>query len=217
MTGAVLLAGAGVLGSAGDARAQTAAPRTALPRTTDPSKPPLDVRVADVSGNTVTLAWDPPANNDFWWFYVYDNGAKEAVVGTGETTPTEITMKRLRPGMTHEFTMIYGEFIGLGDSAKLSAPSNPVRVSIPASSDTTPPTVPGNARLVPTGDGTVFLLEWDPSTDDVTPQDQIQYDFVDWTGFTNIYGVTNGEEFYGSGSVRAVDLAGNRSALSGSV
>lgn len=187
-----------------------------MPRTTDPSKPPLDIRVASVSGNTVTLAWDPPANNDFWWFYVYDNGAKEGVVGTGETTPTEITMKRLPPGVTHEFTMIYGEFIGLGDSARLSAPSNAVRVSIPASTDTTPPTTPGNARLVATGDGTVFLLEWDPSTDDVTPPDQIQYDYVDWTGFTDIYGVTNGEEFFGSGSVRAVDLAGNRSALSNS-
>ncbi len=203
MTGVALVVCAGLLGSAGTARAAT-----------DPTKPPLAVQIADVSGNTVTLAWDPPANNNFWWFYVYDNGAKEAVVGTGAATPTGITLKRLRSGTTHEFTVIYGEFIGLGDSANLSAPSAAVRVTLAADSDTTPPTAPPNARHELQPDGCSFLTTWDPSTDDVTPQDQLQYDFVDWTGFTLAYGLQPGRFDMSAGSVRAVDAAGNRSALS---
>lgn len=207
-SGVALLGGAGVLGNATRARADT-----------DPTKPALEnVHVASQSGNTITLAWDaPPAGEfDFWWFYVFDNGAKEAVIGTGSNgTPTRITMRRLPPGTTHEFTIIYGDFIGLGDSAKLSPPSEPVRVTLPPSADTVPPTTPPNVRIEAIGDGTVFVRKWDPSTDDVTPQEQLQYDFVDWTGFTLFYGVESGMPEGTTGSVRAVDEAGNRSPLSG--
>lgn len=210
ITGAALLGGATVLGSAQSAHAETA------PRSTDPSKPPLTVQVASVSGNTITLAWEPPANNNaFWWFYVYDNGAKESIIGTGSAgTPSGATLKRLRSGVTHEFTVTYGDFIGLGDAAQISAPSSPVQVGLPASSDTSPPTTPANARRELQADGCSFLTKWDPSTDDVTPQDQLKYDFVSWVGFTQEYGATSGTSDMSSGSVRAVDAAGNRSALS---
>lgn len=204
-TGAALLAAAAVLGSAQAARANV-----------DPSKPPLNVRVASVSGNTVTLAWTPPANNNFWWIYIYDNDAKEFITDAGQSGAT---LKRLRSGATHTFTAIYGDFTSdpkdtgvNSDNFSESAPSAPVKVTLSASSDTTPPTVPGNVREEPQGDGTVFLTKWDPSTDNVTPQDKIQYDVVNWTGFTQFYGATSGTTDWESASVRAIDEAGNRSA-----
>lgn len=211
ISGGALLGGAGLLGGT-----QSAVAATATPQTTDPTKEPLTVHVANVSGNTVTLAWDPPVDNgNFWWFYVYDNGAKELIVGTGsDGTPAGATLKRLRSGVTHEFTATYGDFIGIGDSAQISAPSAPVQVTLSASADTTPPTTPANARRELQPDGCSFLTKWDPSTDDVTPQDQLQYDFVSWVGFTQQYDAVSGTADMSSGSVRAVDAAGNRSALS---
>ncbi|GAB3426298.1 fibronectin type III domain-containing protein [Flindersiella endophytica] len=201
-TGAALLAGAAALGTAPAALANV-----------DPSKPPLDVRVARVSGNTVTLAWTPPANNNFWWIYIYDNDAKEFITDAGKS---EATLQRLRSGTTHTFTAIYGEFTddpkNSGPNFLESAPSAPVEVTLPPSTDTTAPTTPGRVRREATGDGTVFLTTWDPSTDDVTPQAEIQYDIVNWTGFTEFYGGTSGTTDWGASSVRAVDEAGNRSA-----
>jgi len=219
MAGCALLGGApGVLGSAGPARADTTA------QFTDPTKPALHVRVANVSGNTITLAWDPPASNE-WWFYVYDNGNKEFIVGASLAgAPTGATLKRLKSGQTHEFTVTYGEFIGIGDSARISVPSAPVRVTLPPNIDTTPPTTPGNlvgdpqpdgCRFLP--DGCSFVAKWDPSTDDVTPQDELQYDFITWVGFTLEYDVQSDTLDLGSGTVRAVDAAGNRSGPSNQI
>lgn len=201
-TGAALLVGAGVLGGAQAAGASV-----------DPAKPPLDVRVENVSGNTVTLAWTPPANNNFWWIYIYDNDTKEFITDAGKSGAT---LKRLRSGTTHKLTAIYGEFTddpkNPGPNFSESAPSVSVQVALPASSDITPPTAPGNVRSEPQGDGSSFLTKWDPSTDDVTPQNKIQYDIVNWTGFTELYGGTSGTADWASASVRAVDVAGNRSA-----
>jgi hypothetical protein len=218
--GCALLGGAsGVLGSAALARADTTA------QFTDPTKPRLHVRVANVSDNTITLAWDPPASNESWWFYVYDNGNKEFIVGTSLAgAPTGATLKRLKSGQTHAFTVTYGDFIGIGDSARISAPSAPVRVTLPPNVDTTPPTTPGNlvsdpqpdgCRFLP--DGCSFLAKWAPSTDDVTPQDELQYDFITWVGFTLVYDVQPDTFDLGSGTVRAVDAAGNRSRPSNQI
>jgi hypothetical protein len=201
-TGATLLAGVAALGNAQAAQAGI-----------DPSKPPLDVRVASVSGNDVTLAWTPPAGNNFWWIYIYDNDAKELITDAGKGG---FTLERLRSGTTHTFTAIYGDFTSdpknPGPNFSVSAPSAPVRVTLPARSDTRPPTVPGRVRSEPRGDGTVFVTAWDPSTDDVTPQAKIQYDIVSWTGFTSWYGGESGTTDWGAVNVRAVDEAGNRSA-----
>jgi ABC-type sugar transport system substrate-binding protein len=82
--GSALLSAAAVLGSSPAAQAAT-----------DPSKPPLNVRVANVSRNTVTLAWEPPPNQPGWWIYIYDNGVKEFITDIGKTGAT---LKRLRPG-----------------------------------------------------------------------------------------------------------------------
>lgn len=189
---------------------------TAAHAQTDPSKPPLNVRVASVSGNTVTLAWTRPADNPQWWIYIYDNNAKEFITDIGKSGAT---LKRLRSGTTHTFTVIYGDFtddpkdtgVNSGNFNE-SAPSAPVQVTLPASSDTTPPTAPGHVRTEAQGDGTVFVTKWDPSTDNVTPQDKIQYDAVNWTGFTSFYGATSGTADWG-GAIRAVDEAGNRSPV----
>lgn len=199
--GATLLAGAAALGNAPVAQAGV-----------DPSKRPLDVRVASVSGNTVTLAWTSPAPDSHGlWVYIYDNDAKEFIT---TARSSGATLERLRSGTTHTFTAIWGDFTddpkNPGPNFSVSAESAPVSVTLPPSSDTTPPTTP-NARTEVRGDGTVFVTVWDPSTDDVTPQDEIQYDALSWTGFTSIYGVTSGEsEWHG---IRAVDEAGNRSGV----
>jgi hypothetical protein len=150
ITGVVLVGGAGLSSRAGAARAATA------PRSTDSTKPPLNVRVTGVAGNTITLAWDSPVNNDWWWFYLPDNGDEECAIGTGSAgTPT---------GTAHSFTVIYGEFIGPGGSARLSATSAPVRITLPANADATPPTAPRNARREVQADGCSFLTEWDPQS-----------------------------------------------------
>ncbi|MGW5365134.1 fibronectin type III domain-containing protein [Actinopolymorpha pittospori] len=202
-TSTALPAGATVLGGGQTAQASV-----------DPSKPPLNVRVASVSGNTVTLTWTPPANNNFWWIYIYDNDAKEFIIDAGKSGAT---LKRLRSGTTHTFTAIYGEFTDdpkhPGPNFNVSAPSAPVQVTLRANSDTRPPAVPGHVRSEPQGDGSSFLTTWDPSTDDVTPQARIQYDVVNWTGFTQFYGATSGTTDWGPAGVRAVDEAGNRSAV----
>jgi hypothetical protein len=180
----------------------------------DSSKRPLDVRVDDVSGNTVTLAWTAPASGvgHGLWIYLYDNDAKEFIT---HASNSGATLKRLRSGTTYTFTAIWGDFTSdpqnPGPNFSVSAPSAPVQVTLAARPDTTPPTAPGNVRTVPVVDGTVFVTEWDPSTDDVTPQDRIQYDSINWTGFTDFYGATSGTQEWGS--IRAVDEAGNRSAV----
>lgn len=203
-SGSALLGATAMLGSplaAGAARA-----------TTDPSKPPLDVRIANVSGNTITLAWNQPPDHMFT--YVYDNNAPEYFFGG--YLSTGVTLKRMQSGMTHTFTVVYGDpYYGDPRNAppdfSFSPPSAPVQVTLAPSSDTTPPTPPTNVRDTTTGDGTEFVTEWDPSTDDVTPQDQIQYDVLGY-GFTTAYGVTSPAQGTADG-IRAVDLAGNRSAV----
>lgn len=70
------------------------------------------------------------------------------------------------------------------------------------------------ARCEIQADGCSFLTKWDQSTDEATPQDQLQYDFVDWTGLTNVYDLTSGTTGMGAGGVPAVDVAGNRSPFS---
>jgi hypothetical protein len=65
-----------------------------------------------------------------------------------------------------------------------------VRVTLPGGSDITPPTTP-NVRTEVLVDGCTFVTVWDPSSDDVTAQDKIRYDAVDWTGFIPPRGVTS--------------------------
>jgi hypothetical protein len=201
MTGAALLTGAAFLGTVQPAQANV-----------DPSKPPLDVRITRVNGNTVTLAWNRPANNLSWWIYVYDNNAEEFIT---DIEQSGATLKRLQSGTTHSFTVIYGDFTedpaGSGPNFNESAPSALIQVTLPANSDTTPPTAPDNISNEPQGDGSWFLTKWDPSTDDVTPQSKIQYDIINWTGFTQFYGATSGTRDWQASNIRAVDEAGNRS------
>ncbi|GAA5025734.1 fibronectin type III domain-containing protein [Actinopolymorpha pittospori] len=207
-TGAALIGGIGILGTGQAAQASTASSVNAAG---DSSLPPLAVRLANQSGNTITLAWDPPPNYDLkaYTITVSDNG-------TGECfgAKSGVTMKRLRSGMTHELTVVYKENPVINPNPQTSAPSQPVRVALPPAADTVPPAAPMNARVVFDPNIISWNLFWDESTDDVTPQADLQYDIVFDNGLSS-YDVPMGQSVYAeSGFIRAVDSAGNRSALS---
>jgi chitinase len=180
--------------------------------TTPPTAPTLSV--ADVGPTHVLLSWAPSVDDDPTLDYqVFLNGSPYYDVdGANETSATVLN---LAPETTYTFA------VQARDSrSNLSPLSNAVTVTTEASdsNDTTPPTTPGNL----TDNGMLFgeelWLFWDESTDNVTPQDFIQYDIYDndvLVGSTVGYGqfifyltpgVVNNVEVF------AVDAAGNGSA-----
>lgn len=207
LTGAVLLGGAGAAAITGPAAASTGG-------LFDPSKHTLNVRVAAVNGTDVTLAWDnpPPEDIEGWRFFAHDNGRAEFTFSNHLQIPTSVTLKRMQSGINHDFTV---RFRRAGDHQgdNFSPFSTPVRVSLPASSDTTPPTAPPNAHQVFDPELYELTSFWDPSTDNVTPQADIQYDLVNYSdGITFHYDAVSPVTAWLSGTmVRAVDAAGNRS------
>jgi chitinase len=119
------------------------------------------------------------------------------------------------PETTYIFTVQARDFGG-----NVSALSDPVTVTTEArdSTDTTPPTTPGNLRTngMQFGDGETWLT-WDQSTDAVTAQSLIEYRvFVNGTydhstvgrGNTVLYGNPFSQNTY---TVIAVDESGNES------
>ncbi|MET9021910.1 hypothetical protein ABZV93_18160 [Actinopolymorpha sp. NPDC004070] len=207
-TGAALVGGIGILGTA---RAPHASTASSVNTAGDVTLPPLTVRLASQSGNTITLAWDEPPNYEqhSYAIIVSDNGTGECFGAR-----TGVTMKRLKSGMTHELTVVYKEIPTIDPNPQTSAPSQPIRITLPRTADTTPPSTPTNAHVVYDPNIISFNLYWDKSTDDVTPQTDLQYDIVYDNGLSS-YDVPMGQSVYNeSGFIRAVDAAGNRSALS---
>src|SRR4030095_7023736 len=98
---------------------------------------------------------------------------------------TSTTIYLLQPETTYTFTAQARD--NAGNWSPLSAPFA-VTTTAPDPSDTTPPTAPSGLWGGPYADGSVeFLLNWTPSTDNVTPQQYIVYDlYINgvWTGVT---------------------------------
>jgi hypothetical protein len=165
--------------------------------------------VTDVGSTHVTLQLSSNEEGPVW-FTVYRDGA--AVITQDRNTSPTITL--LKAATTYTFTAEARDFSGM-----VSPVSDPVTVTTaPAdTSDTQPPTTPGNLFGDVFQDGETNL-SWTQSTDNVTPQSLIQYEVylngvLDHVtvgrGRTVVYGVVGMTNVF---QVVAVDAAGNRSA-----
>jgi chitodextrinase len=181
-----------------------------LPRdTTPPTKPA--VSVTDVGPTHVSLSWSSVEDGPNVWFTVFMNG-NPVSQGTKDTSGT---FGALEPETTYTFTVRAADFGG-----NVSPLSDPVTVTTEArdTSDTTPPTMPGNLRTngMQFGDGETWLF-WDQSTDNQTAQSVIEYKVfangvydhsIVGGGSTILYGNPNAVNTY---TVIAVDSSGNES------
>jgi chitodextrinase len=183
---------------------------TTPPDTTPPTKP--SVTVTDVGPTHVSLSWSSIDDGPSVWFAVYVDGTAVRY-GTRDTSGT---ISPLEPQTTHTFTVIAQDF-----AHQNSPPSDPLMVTTEArdTSDTTPPTTPGNLNTagMQFGDGETWLF-WDQSTDNKTAQSVIEYRVLlngvyDHStvgrGSTILYGNPNSRNTY---TVIAVDASGNQSA-----
>jgi chitodextrinase len=182
-----------------------------LPRdTTQPSKPV--VSATDVGPTYVSLAWSSTDDAPSLFYSVTMNGS---TVLSGSRN-TSANFGPLQPQTTYTFTVQARD-----PGGNVSPVSDPLSVTTEASdtTDTTPPTTPGNLRDngMSFQDGETWLF-WDQSTDNVDPQAFIRYDVY-------INGVLDGSQMGGDRTivygnpgvfntyqVIAVDSAGNQSA-----
>jgi hypothetical protein len=197
--------------AAGNASGYSNSVTFTLPRdTTPPTKP--TVSVTDVGPTHVSLAWSSVEDGPNVWFTVAMNGSP-VLQGTKNTSGT---FGPLTPETTYTFTVQARDFGGNN-----SPVSDPVTVTTEArdTSDTVPPTTPGNLRDngMSFQDGETWLF-WDPSTDNVDPQSVIRYDVYvnglfdhSLQGYsqTVVYGNPGVENTF---QVIAFDSAGNQSA-----
>jgi chitinase len=183
---------------------------TLPPDVTPPTKPV--VTVTDVGSTHVSLSWSSTEDGPNVWFTVFRDGAP-VMQGTRDTSAN---FGLLEPETTYVFTVQARDFGGNNSplSDPLSVTTDPVDTS-----DTTPPTTPGNLRDngMSFEDGETWLF-WDQSTDNVTPQPFIRYDvYVNGVfdhsltghGNTVVYGNPGVLNTY---QVIAVDASGNQSA-----
>lgn len=183
---------------------------------------PADPRALEVDPARVTIEFDRPDDEfDVWSYRVFDGDELVATVGkTPYAHPTAVvTVRGLAPGSTHTFT------VRALRSSGLSAPSDPLVVTTPTSTDTTAPSVPTGL----TGELAPYTcdwadLSWRESTDDRDAPADIDYEvLVDGTVASVVRGT--GEAFSvplrttgaHSVAVRAVDSSGNASATSAAI
>jgi len=204
--------------AAGNTSAQVSLSTITPPDTTPPSTAPV-VTITDVGSTYVSLAWTPAQDDGPFLFYqVFVNGSFYAPNGNPYAEPgtnQSVTVNFLQPQTSYTFTVR-----GVDYGNNVSPFSAPVTVTTDAqnSSDTTPPTMPGN--LTDNGmafpDGETWLW-WDQSTDNVDQQSVIQYDVyangvLDHSlvggDFTILYGNPGYPNTF---QVIAVDTAGNQS------
>jgi chitodextrinase len=153
---------------------------TARDRT--PPTTPTNLRVTNLSHESVTLAWNPSTDNSGSVTYsVYKDG-QAFTVPQGRTT---YTIDWLSAGRTYSF------YVTATDKALNRSPkSNVVEVTTPR--DTTPPTTPQLSGAV-RGPSQVSLT-WTRSTDDLYP-------FVGYRIFANGARVTQHVNWYGETTV----------------
>jgi hypothetical protein len=81
-----------------------------------------------------------------------------------------VVIRHLTPGSTNTFTVAAIDYSGN------TAMSNPSTATTETSSDTVPPSVPTNVRLLRDNGCAEVWLGWTQSTDDVDPQFSIEYE-----------------------------------------
>ncbi|WUH24096.1 glycosyl hydrolase family 18 protein [Streptomyces sp. NBC_00448] len=124
-----------------------------------PPKAPTGVAVADATAHTVSLKWTAAATGDFP-VASYDVLRGNTVVASSATTTA--TVPNLSPATSYQFT------VRAKDSRGNTGPaSDPVTATtFDPSTDTVPPTAPGNLRAGTVTSSTV-QLSWDAATDNI--------------------------------------------------
>jgi chitodextrinase len=174
-----------------------------------PPTTPKNVRVVNVTEDTVTIAWDRSTDN---------SGRLHVYIAGGIYHPGTSTTKTFT-GLVPNWTVTY-YVQAMDPSGNLSAPSAPLTVTtLP---DRTAPTTPGNLRVTGTGISTVALA-WDRSSDRWSFGYEVLMDGSVLTSANHPYmgtptaflrKIRPGTHTF---EVRARDFAGNRSGVSNTV
>ena len=122
-----------------------------------PPKAPTGVTVADATAHTVSLSWTAAATGDFP-VASYDVLQGDTVVASSATTTA--TVQNLSPATSYQFTVRAKDT--RGNTGPASAPIT--ATTFDPSTDTVPPTAPGNLRAGTVTSSTV-QLSWDAATD----------------------------------------------------
>src|SRR5262245_477414 len=185
-----------------------------VPADTTPPAPAPQLTVNPFSPARAGFSWTRSVDNVSEVQYtLYANGIPQFSQFSLESG----TLWFLTPGATYEFQVIARDVFGNATAG------DPVSVTMPTTTDTTPPTAPAN--LTGAMIENEIHMTWTQSTDDRDPQSQILYEFY-------LNGATNPADinFGGSGLVycreasgtttvvaKAVDSSGNRSGPSNQI
>lgn len=141
---------------------------TTLPDKTSPAM--RTVNLLDAAPVSVKLSW--PRGTDNFRVSHYRVLLDDVQVATTSTLTYKV--RNLKPGNTYTFTVVAVDYSG-----NVSTPSNAVVVTTPTTTDTAPPSVPGNLfDFGPLGPGCMAELQWDPSTDNVDPSSALDYEVI---------------------------------------
>jgi chitodextrinase len=178
-----------------------------------PTKPV--VQLLDVGPTHARLSWSSTDDGPYIWYTIFVDGQPVRTLNSKASTFTcaavlvPTSCVPFKPDTEYTFTVRARDVDGNN-----SPSSDPVFVRTgPAPEDRTPPTPPMNI----TADGGGFaMVEWEPSTDDVAPQQFIRYDiYVDGELRHVAVGASSAEVEVEYGvktiTIVAVDTAGNAS------
>ena len=195
---------------------------TTLADTTPPTGPVLQATVLGPS--QLQLTWTKSTDNANTYCCQYTvnmNGAALTQNVYWAQAPSSdkmsVLIRHLQPGSTNSFTVSASDSAG-GNVSN----SNVVSPTMPPSSDTTPPNAPTNLHLVQDNSCGEVWLGWTETTDNVDPQDLIEYEiYVNGVlsplpvsagiDFDFVYATLHGDNVF---TVKAVDKSGNTSEAS---
>jgi chitinase len=142
---------------------------------TQPPTTPTNLRVTDLTANTVRLAWN--LSSDDSGTVRYRLRQDGYLIYDGTLTEPRAFVFNLFASTGHGF-----EVRAEDTSGNVSAWSTPVSFTT-GPADTTPPSAPGNLRVTGTS-GSSVSLAWDPSTDNQGGEGVLGY-WVQWDGGTS--------------------------------
>jgi predicted phage tail protein len=187
---------------------------------TPPTTPVLETLVLGPS--QVRLSWNESTDNiplNCCSYIFFMNGVRLTQHINWAAAPTgfnAVVIRHLPPGSTNTFRVDAIDYTGN------TAMSNPSTATTETSTDTVPPSIPTNVRLLRDNGCAEVWLGWTQSTDDVDPQFAIEYEIY-VNGVLSPLAVSAGvsEDFvYGTGfpdntfTIKAVDRTGNTSEAS---
>jgi hypothetical protein len=183
---------------------------------TPPTVPAFSVTA--VGMGYITLTWSSTDDSPFISYQVKKDGVPLRDGGFTWVSATSKTFTLLQAGTTYTFTAQARDSYVNVPTGNLSAVSTiSVTTLANTGSDVTPPTPPSSVQAFGYGD-LEMQVWWNPSTDDVTPQNVIVYEiYVNGVHENTAIGTNMTPSAYGVPgenvvTVIAIDEAGNRSA-----